>query len=363
MHAVSHNPIQETRVTSHEAPSPFQLEGITSDGDAWVIPVEGSPFVIGRTEGVQFRLVAPGVSRHHARLLEAGDGWWISDCGSTNGTYVNGVRLVDDRRLALGDHIAIAGLQFTVAERGGLEESTRIFNPLGIHLELLLGQRAVVPHYQPIVSFSDGSVVGHELLGRIAYEGLPNDPGKLFEIARKQGREIALSALFRDAGLEHAAGRNLAGLLLFNTHPKEMNLESLHASLSSAREAAPRLALGMELHENAVTDLPMMLELRQMLSQLDIQLVYDDFGAGQARLTQLLDTTPDILKFDLAFVRNIHLRAEVSRSIVGALVLMAKNAGIRTLAEGIECAEEAEVCRALGFDLAQGYYFGRPAPL
>jgi EAL domain-containing protein (putative c-di-GMP-specific phosphodiesterase class I) len=42
---------------------------------------------------------------------------------------------------------------------------------------------------------------------------------------------------------------------------------------------------------------------------------------------------------------------------------MAHDAGIRTLAEGVESQEEADVCRDIGFELAQGFYFGYPAPL
>jgi EAL domain-containing protein (putative c-di-GMP-specific phosphodiesterase class I) len=72
---------------------------------------------------------------------------------------------------------------------------------------------------------------------------------------------------------------------------------------------------------------------------------------------------PDILKFDIALIQNIHHRSESSRSIVESLVKMARDAGIKTLAEGVESVEEAAVCRALGFDLGQGYYFGRPALL
>jgi EAL domain-containing protein (putative c-di-GMP-specific phosphodiesterase class I) len=45
------------------------------------------------------------------------------------------------------------------------------------------------------------------------------------------------------------------------------------------------------------------------------------------------------------------------------LVKMSHDAGIRTLAEGVETREEAEVCSTIGFELAQGFYFGHPAPL
>jgi EAL domain-containing protein (putative c-di-GMP-specific phosphodiesterase class I) len=100
-----------------------------------------------------------------------------------------------------------------------------------------------------------------------------------------------------------------------------------------------------------------------MLNDLDMLLVYDDFGAGQSRLIELLDSVPDIVKFDIAIIQNIQQRSEASRSMVETLVKMARDAGIRTLAEGVESREEAEACSAIGFELAQGFYFGYPAPL
>jgi len=76
-----------------------------------------------------------------------------------------------------------------------------------------------------------------------------------------------------------------------------------------------------------------------------------------------LHSVPDILKFDIALIKNIQHRSEASRSIVETLVKMARDAGILTLAEGVESVEEAAACRAIGFELGQGYYLGRPAPL
>jgi EAL domain-containing protein (putative c-di-GMP-specific phosphodiesterase class I) len=119
----------------------------------------------------------------------------------------------------------------------------------------------------------------------------------------------------------------------------------------------------MELHENTITDVKMMKKLRSLLLELDMLLVYDDFGAGQSRLIELLDSVPDIVKFDMALIRNIQHRSDISRSIVATLVMMARDAGIRTVAEGVDSIEEAATCKALGFELAQGYFFGHPAPL
>lgn len=342
---------------------PLRLEGKTKDGSLWIVAVDHSPFVIGRKEGSSLFLASDGVSRKHAEILAVEDGWLLNDCGSTNGTYVNGKRLAGAHLLRQGDYLSIAEVRFDVVELQDEPDCTQIIDPYAEDLEQLLELKAVDSHFQPLVSFTDGALVGYEALGRISYPGLPNCPRQLFDIARRLDRHIELSELFRKMALKHAANIGVTELVLFNTLPEEMDLDLLRPSLRAMRHAVPDLKLGMELHENTITDAAMMKELRALLNEQEILLVYDDFGAGQSRLIELLDSVPDILKFDIALIHNIQHRPEASRSIVETLVKMAKDAGIRTVAEGVESKEEADICRSFGFEFAQGYYFGHPAPL
>jgi len=346
-----------------EENTPLRLEGRSKDGNLWIVSIDHSPFIIGRKEGSSLMLSADAVSRRHAEIIGDQNGWLLRDCGSTNGTYVNGKRLSGDHLLQQGDYISIAEVRFDVVEFQDESESTQIINPYAEQLEQMLDLKAVDPYFQPLISLSDGALIGYEILGRVNYAGLPNSPFHLFEISGKLDRQIELSELFRNTALEHAAKIGVTELILFNTLPEEINLDILRPSLRSLRKSVPDLKLGMELHENTITDTTMMKELRALLNEQEILLVYDDFGAGQSRLIELLDSVPDILKFDIALVKNIQQRSDASRSIVETLVKMAHDAGIRTLAEGVETMEEAAACRAIGFELGQGYYFGRPAPL
>ena len=341
---------------------PLILEGKTQDGTRWVIPIDRSPFVIGRKEGANLFLGVEGVSRKHAVISESTDGWRIMDCCSTNGTYVNGTRLCKGHLLKHGDSITIAELRFDVVEQYDVENNTIIINPYTVHFEKMLEQRAILSYFQPLVSFCDQTVIGYEMLGRGAFPDLPVGPLELFHIARRLGKQVELSELFREEGLKSAALNHDGKLILFNTLPEEMDLDKLCRTLGRIRNSHPKLRLGMELHENTVTDVEMMKRLRRILDDIDILLVYDDFGSGQSRLSELLDVSPDLMKFDISLIRDIDKRTPASRSVVGTLVRMAKDSGIGTVAEGIETIEEADVCKHLGFDLAQGFYFGRPAP-
>jgi EAL domain-containing protein (putative c-di-GMP-specific phosphodiesterase class I) len=128
------------------------------------------------------------------------------------------------------------------------------------------------------------------------------------------------------------------------------------------RNLRPTQPITLEIHEAAITDVDRMLELRSALTEMDIRLAYDDFGAGQARLVELIKVQPHYLKFDIALIRNIDQASSQQQQLVSTLVRMVRDLGVAPLAEGVETEGEAGVCTELGFELAQGYYFGKPAP-
>lgn len=66
-----------------------------------------SEIVIGRDEGVDIVISTPAVSRRHARVMMEGDGYAIEDLGSSNGTFVNGDRLIGRRKLQHGDEVRL----------------------------------------------------------------------------------------------------------------------------------------------------------------------------------------------------------------------------------------------------------------
>ena len=86
----------------------------------------------------------------------------------------------------------------------------------------------------------------------------------------------------------------------------------------------------------------------------------DDFGSGYSSLNILKDYTVDLIKLDMGFLRNF---TEKSRSIISSVIAMAKDLGIKTLAEGVETQEHAEFLASIGCGRQQGYYYGKPQPL
>ena len=86
----------------------------------------------------------------------------------------------------------------------------------------------------------------------------------------------------------------------------------------------------------------------------------DDFGSGYSSLNTLKDYKFDELKIDMAFLTNFN---EKSRTIISSTVRMAKNLGLKTLAEGVETKEQMDFLKGIGCEKVQGYYYGKPAPL
>ncbi len=85
----------------------------------------------------------------------------------------------------------------------------------------------------------------------------------------------------------------------------------------------------------------------------------DDFGAGYAGLSLLADFEPDLIKLDMALIRNIH-QDRTRRAIIAGTVQTCRDLGITVIAEGVEVDEEVQVLREMGIRLFQGYRFARP---
>jgi EAL domain-containing protein (putative c-di-GMP-specific phosphodiesterase class I) len=223
----------------------------------------------------------------------------------------------------------------------------------------LLNERAVTSVAQPIVDLRRDRTHGYELLGRGQVDGLES-PKDMFSIATKVDMLAELSVMLRQE-----AGRSFATMPLdhwyfVNTHPVEVVTKDLVASIDELANIVNGRPVVVEIHEGAVTNLAAIRELRAVLKDHGMRLAYDDFGAGQARLQELVDARPDYLKFDRKLIANLDLDDTDRMQLVESLVVLARQLKISTLAEGIETAGEAEACRRLGFELFQGYFFGRP---
>jgi EAL domain-containing protein (putative c-di-GMP-specific phosphodiesterase class I) len=206
-------------------------------------------------------------------------------------------------------------------------------------------------------------MAAYEALGRGLHPALPCGPSELFRISECIGVEGELSRLLRRKAVELAAKDPKVAALFLNTHPAELERPGLIESLEELRAFAPHLDLILEIHESALAQPAFMAALRDQLSEINVGLAYDDFGAGQARLLELAEAPPHYLKFDRKFITAIDQAPPSRRRLLASLVAAARELLVKTIAEGVETAAEAEVCARIGFTHAQGFHFGRPAAL
>lgn len=328
------------------------------------VAVGGAVFLVGRNAQCQLSISDPTVSGRHAELVQVESGLFIRDLNSTNGTLLNGRKIQNLTGLRAGDVLHFGKVMYTLLKATPESPTATVTADASsdalaqLQFDKLLKRPALIPYFQPIVRLNDHSRIGYEVLSRSSLVGLET-PAKMFRVAAQRTSETALSVVCRSEGLR--VGQVLDPQMRFyvNTHPVELKSVELFDSLAQLRIENPVAGIVLEIHESAVPSIAFLRDLRGVLDSLSMELAYDDFGAGQARLKELFDVPPDVLKFDVQLIRGLPTASKQQRSTIQSLLRIVLDLNVIPLAEGVESAEEAACCCELGFELAQGFYFGR----
>jgi len=332
-------------------------------------PIHSDPFTVGRQTDSSLCLPTGCISKNHAELtFDANGSLILRDLGSTNGTYINGEAITGEAVVSEGDIIQFATIVFRVASADVASVGNTITEDVCdqalaiIQFERLISEGGLYPHFQPIVTLADQKRIGYEVLGRSRLFGLQS-PHEMFSAASQLNMEAQLSEAFRLRGIEIGTAFGSDTNLFVNTHPKELDRTELYDSLITLRESAPEQTITLEIHEAASTNLSMMRELCAFLKDQEIKLAFDDFGVGRARLVELSEVRPDYLKFDMGLTKNLEIAPASRQEMVALFANMVNSLGIKTLAEGVETRECHEILVEMGFQLGQGFYYGRPCPI
>jgi len=222
--------------------------------------------------------------------------------------------------------------------------------------------------YQPIVALADGSVTGAEALLRWNADGRILAPADFFPALERSALMDrvgwwAIREAIAQAGRWHGEGRSLD--IWINVAARLLVDPSFAANvigLIDDSQTDPRRIVIEVTERDAMHDLEKMSAIFSQLRARGLRIAIDDFGVGESSLARLRDVEVDILKIDGSFVSGIpgDVRA---LNIVGNVVSMANTLGLSTVAEWIEHPEQADALRAIGTELGQGFYLGRPAPV
>lgn len=231
-------------------------------------------------------------------------------------------------------------------------------------LDTILRNNQLRAVFQPIVATDNLAVAGYEGLIRGPAGASLESPAALFACARGAGRQLELEHACLDTIWSGFSALGLPGKLFVNVSAgmllapgaPETGLEDILAGLG----IEPGRVVIEITEEQAVCDYPRLHAVARRLAMLGYELAIDDLGAGFASLRLWLELLPACVKLDNAFVRGID-GDPLKRCFLDAIQQLARCAGARVIAEGVETAAELATLRRLGIAHAQGYYIARPS--
>ena len=221
--------------------------------------------------------------------------------------------------------------------------------------------------FQPIVALDGDRIVAAEALLRLtARDGTSISTPDLISIAEETGLIVPIGAwVLREACHRAVRWQRIAGRRIdvtVNLSPRQLTHPDLvgHVQAALAESGLPPGALILEITESVLLgDAARPLETLLVLRGLGIRLALDDFGTGYSSLAYLTRLPLDILKLDRAFIARLASGSQEA-AVTAAIAQMAAAIGLTVVAEGVETAEQADVLREIGIELAQGYLYARP---
>jgi PAS domain S-box-containing protein len=212
--------------------------------------------------------------------------------------------------------------------------------------------------YQPIVDARTGAVLGVEALLR-SEDAAMATPDAMLDAAAKLGRMPALGRRIRARATDGFSPAPNHLMLFVNLLPDELFDPELLAADSPLMAVANRVVL--EITERAALRVsPELTKRIQRLRAVGYRLAVDDIGAGYSGLTSFAELVPEIVKIDMALVRDVH-RSAVRQHTIRSLCSLCHDLGTLVIGEGVETQIERDCLVDLGCDMLQGFLLGRPS--
>ncbi len=220
--------------------------------------------------------------------------------------------------------------------------------------------------YQPKVDAQSLQITAAEALLRWEHPQRGTiGPAVFVPLAERHGLMGAIGRWVIDEACRQAAqwrGLGLRMRVAVNISGHQMRQDDLVRHIANAlhRHGIPAGRLTCEITESvAMEDTAHTRATFERLRELGVHVSIDDFGTGHSSLASLRRLPAAELKIDRAFVTDLG-HSERARSIVKAIVDVARTLELHVVAEGVETAAQRDVLVALGCDELQGYLFARP---
>jgi len=227
-----------------------------------------------------------------------------------------------------------------------------------------IDEKRIIPYFQPIVTAADGSINCHEVLCRIGIGDEILPAAEFIEMAETLGVISKLDYILMEKVFQKVRAERYEGLLFINLSPKSLILNEFIPTIIRLTRT-----YGID-HEKIVFELTEretvknMTLLERFVEELKLEgfkFAIDDFGSGFSSFQYIRRLPLDFVKIEGIFVRNM-LGDPKDMAFVKTLAVLAKEFGIKSVAEYIESEELLEAVRGIGIDFAQGYHTGMPMP-
>jgi diguanylate cyclase (GGDEF)-like protein/PAS domain S-box-containing protein len=260
---------------------------------------------------------------------------------------------------------AAAGVAVYEPERG--ERAPTRFGLLG-QLRRALDRGELVVYYQPKLDLATGKLAGAEALVRWQHpqRGLLS-PAEFVPVAETTGLIHRLTSHVLDVALAQVHAWALAGVevpIAVNLSARCLHDRGLPRRVAAAleRHQVPPAMLCLEITESSIMRDPVgALAVLRELAATGVRLSLDDFGTGYSSMTYLRQLPVTELKVDRSFVQDLASES-ADAVLVRSAVDLGHNLGLEVVGEGVEDSSTLDALRALGCDVAQGYFVARPMP-
>lgn len=248
-----------------------------------------------------------------------------------------------------------------------LDESTRRRQRMAADLRVALDTGVGLEvHYQPIVGLLSGQVEGFEALARWQHPDsgliMPDD---FIPIAEVSGLITELGEWVLGRACADAAVWDPPLRLAVNVSPVQFSSGDLAAMVEQvvSRTGLNPSRLELEITEGVLIGDPVRaLALLNRIRALGVQIVLDDFGTGFSSLNYFRQFPFDKVKIDRSFISDMMVNRH-SRSIVEAVISLARSLSLKIVAEGVETQDQIKWLAAQGCDQAQGHFISHPLPI
>jgi diguanylate cyclase len=225
--------------------------------------------------------------------------------------------------------------------------------------------------YQPLVDLATDRLVGVEALARWRHP-IHGELGadRFVDLAEDTGLIVPLGIQLLEQACRQAARwyEDPAWFVSVNLSARQLHKPGLAGEILEVldRTGLPPAQLQLELTESAVvaTDRQTLGTLAALASR-GIRLVIDDFGTGYSNFAYLYDLPLHGIKLAGRLLRDVGRRhpgesGHAGQEILAALISLGYTLGLTVTAEGVETRAQAQLLRALGCRIGQGWYFGHP---